>query len=245
MALISCPECGREKVSNTTTSCPSCGYNIAEHFKRLQEEEQLLKKEQEEKVQKQKEIEKLIREGVLGEETIKGIRRGWDMDEEIERDKMISRMSVPKDPAETNSGCFGYGCATFFIGVPLLGLMFLILSGIRIDISAKDTIWMILSIGAGICAFFYTRRERAKEKAEYERYKEMGDYAYKEERFNATDGLYGYTSYTRSSIVCPMCHMPAGERISTLDRSISVASQGLASPLIGKQYRCTHCFHKW
>ena len=77
MALISCPECGREKVSNTTTSCPSCGYNIAEHFKRLQEEEQLLKKEQEEKVQKQKEIETLIREGVLGEESQGGEKREY------------------------------------------------------------------------------------------------------------------------------------------------------------------------
>ncbi len=245
MALITCPECGRERVSDTTTSCPGCGYNIAEHFKRLQEEEQALKREQEEKVQKQKEIEKLIHEGVLGVETIKGIRKGWDMDEEIERDKKISCMSVPEDPSETNSGCFGYGCASFFIGSPLLLLVLSLLLGVKIDTSAGNIIMSILSVGAGIFAFFFTRRERVREKAEYERYKEMGDYAYKEERFNAIDGLHGYTPYTPSSIVCPMCHRPAGEKISVLDRSISVAAQGLASGLIGKQYRCTNCGHKW
>lgn len=32
MALINCPECGKEGVSNTSTSCPQCGYNIKKHF---------------------------------------------------------------------------------------------------------------------------------------------------------------------------------------------------------------------
>lgn len=32
MALIKCPECGRENVSDTATSCPSCGYNILKHM---------------------------------------------------------------------------------------------------------------------------------------------------------------------------------------------------------------------
>lgn len=29
MALIKCPECGRENVSDTATSCPQCGFNVA------------------------------------------------------------------------------------------------------------------------------------------------------------------------------------------------------------------------
>ncbi len=32
MALIQCPECGRENVSDTAVSCPGCGYNIALHY---------------------------------------------------------------------------------------------------------------------------------------------------------------------------------------------------------------------
>lgn len=31
MALIKCPECGKENVSDTATACPGCGYNIQEH----------------------------------------------------------------------------------------------------------------------------------------------------------------------------------------------------------------------
>ena len=32
MALISCPECGREKVSSSAKSCPECGFNISDYY---------------------------------------------------------------------------------------------------------------------------------------------------------------------------------------------------------------------
>lgn len=32
MALVTCPECGREKVSDTAVACPECGYEIRKHF---------------------------------------------------------------------------------------------------------------------------------------------------------------------------------------------------------------------
>lgn len=31
MALIKCPECGKENVSDSAESCPDCGYNIKAH----------------------------------------------------------------------------------------------------------------------------------------------------------------------------------------------------------------------
>ena len=37
MALVKCPECGREKVSDTATACPDCGFNIREYFQKLKE----------------------------------------------------------------------------------------------------------------------------------------------------------------------------------------------------------------
>ncbi|MBR4208086.1 MAG: zinc ribbon domain-containing protein [Lachnospiraceae bacterium] len=33
MALVVCPECGREKISDKAVACPDCGFPIAEHFK--------------------------------------------------------------------------------------------------------------------------------------------------------------------------------------------------------------------
>lgn len=60
MALINCPECGREKVSDTAHSCPDCGFAIQAHF---------------EKIKQEKAMEKLEREMELKEEqTIQAIR---------------------------------------------------------------------------------------------------------------------------------------------------------------------------
>lgn len=45
---------------------------------------------------------------------------------------------------------------------------------------------------------------------------------------------------------CPICKSKANvKRISSLDRSMSVAMIGLASSKIGKQYECTKCKHKF
>ena len=34
MALVKCPECGRENVSSTAEACPACGYNLKSHYGR-------------------------------------------------------------------------------------------------------------------------------------------------------------------------------------------------------------------
>ena len=47
MALIKCPECGRENVSDSAESCPECGYGIKAYFEKIRKEEE--RKEQEEK----------------------------------------------------------------------------------------------------------------------------------------------------------------------------------------------------
>ena len=40
MALISCPECGREKVSDNAAACPDCGFGIKEYFEKQKEREE-------------------------------------------------------------------------------------------------------------------------------------------------------------------------------------------------------------
>jgi len=32
MALVSCPECGRDRVSDSASACPECGFNVREYF---------------------------------------------------------------------------------------------------------------------------------------------------------------------------------------------------------------------
>lgn len=40
MALVKCPECGREKVSDSADMCPDCGYAIKNHFEKIKAEEE-------------------------------------------------------------------------------------------------------------------------------------------------------------------------------------------------------------
>ncbi len=44
MALIKCPECGRENVSASAVMCPNCGYGINTHFEKIRQEEGLSEK---------------------------------------------------------------------------------------------------------------------------------------------------------------------------------------------------------
>lgn len=44
---------------------------------------------------------------------------------------------------------------------------------------------------------------------------------------------------------CPMCGSTNIEKISTTSRAVSVATVGLASGKIGKQYKCKKCKHMW
>lgn len=59
MALIKCPECGKENISDSATTCPFCGYGIKEHFELINQKEAFDEKKQKdrEKIQKQYEDE--------------------------------------------------------------------------------------------------------------------------------------------------------------------------------------------
>lgn len=35
MALIICPECRRENVSDSAEACPNCGYGIKAHYEKV------------------------------------------------------------------------------------------------------------------------------------------------------------------------------------------------------------------
>ena len=50
MALVKCPECGRENVSDSAEMCPDCGYSIKKHFDMIKEQ-QLKQEIYEEKLQ--------------------------------------------------------------------------------------------------------------------------------------------------------------------------------------------------
>lgn len=50
MALIKCPECEKENVSDSAISCPECGYSIKEHYAKIEhaEKQRLIEEKQKE-----------------------------------------------------------------------------------------------------------------------------------------------------------------------------------------------------
>ena len=59
MALIKCPECGRENVSDSAEACPDCGYGIKAHFEKIRKEEERKEQEEKKKQKRQEEIKKI------------------------------------------------------------------------------------------------------------------------------------------------------------------------------------------
>ena len=240
MALVTCPECGKENVSDSAASCPNCGYNIADYFIQL---DKVKRAEEREKA----EIEELINTGVLDKNTIDGIQEGRDMKEEIKRDKEISKISIPENPA-----------TSFFDGVTIfaciLGVL-LIIGGICGLILSEPIILVLITFGFGAWFIGGVTSSYHKEKAEYQLYQELGEREYKKRKYEEKERaqankdplttLYQQQQQQASIIWCPMCHMPSGEKISTTRRVVSTTALGLASSDIGKQYRCKNCGHKW
>lgn len=52
MALVKCPECGRENVSDNAEACPECGYGIKVHFDKIKKTEEKRRIQEEEKQKK-------------------------------------------------------------------------------------------------------------------------------------------------------------------------------------------------
>lgn len=79
MALVKCPECGRENVSDSAESCPDCGFNIKDHFIRIQQIDDMIKKKKEEiKEARKAELKR---------------REEWEKSREKEREIEEERMS--------------------------------------------------------------------------------------------------------------------------------------------------------
>lgn len=59
MALVKCPECGRENVSDSAEACPDCGYGLKAHFEKIRKEEERKEQEEQRIRKRQEEIKKI------------------------------------------------------------------------------------------------------------------------------------------------------------------------------------------
>lgn len=224
MALVNCPECGRINVSNTAVSCPDCGFAIKDYYDTIKLEEQRL---QEEKAQQEKrEAEERHRRETAGErqkETIASLEK-----------------QIENSSKEIRNGTIG-----LCISVPLAILSFALSSngslGVLIVISVLAAIISLVFVVSGINEKKTTISDLGTAKRNLDEY---------EKNLNARIEAMvaqgqAYAAKNPKHPKCPICGSTNTERISTLNRTVSVAAVGLASSKIGKQYQCKHCKHKW
>lgn len=240
MALVKCPECGKENISDAATTCPSCGYGIKEHFDLIRQKEAFDEKKQKDREKIQKQYE-----------------------DDLQR---IDKMHHPSKPSLF--GTIFQGKYWIFVPACLLTLLALICIVLSLcGIAEKIDIWMFL-LGAfwGIIAFVTWKiikdeYDRALDKYEnwdkyIERLKNDAANQYdtrindlKKQEFEAPK-----SSTTTETVVmprptyglkCPVCNSRNVKRISNTSRAISVELMGLASSKIAKQYQCKDCKHMW
>lgn len=252
MALIKCPECGREKVSSTADSCPSCGYGIKAHFERLE------KKRAAQIIQQQKEATKNSREAEVERKYTEYLHNVKQEQQEIDN------ITKPKKP--------NYLAYLFEKDVRIITLLVVVgplLTFLFCYAAEIDSFLLILYVALGVLAspvwliwsFITFRTEEVQEykkelelfnndRKEWERQKQKKkaniEARYRQQAKNDIEMKYNPPTHrTTNTIKCPVCGGGNVQKITTMDRSFSIAMVGMASGKIGKQYKCNNCKHMW
>lgn len=205
MALVKCPECGRERVSDSAQMCPDCGYAIKAHFQEIEQKNLL----EQHKLEREKQYEEAKR---MREEKEQA---------ELDTIKMPSKPSIGQ-----NLLIFGI----VFVPFMLLGLLL----PYGIGFWFFMIVWLIVA--------FSSYNDNVKD---YERAQQDFKKFQKEELSKKKMQKEMEEYRQRNAPKCPMCASTNIEKISTTSRAVSVATVGLASGKIGKQYKCKNCKHMW
>lgn len=244
MALVNCPECGRENISDTAEQCPECGYAVKKHYEREKRLELIEEERKQLEERKQEEIKKL--------------------QPELNRKlKEIDSLPYPEKPSVFNS-IFG-GDSGWLSYVTIIALFFSFLFGfVVVESGLFRVAFVLLLIWTPFWLFLCRDDYKTKESfyqnkiSDWEKYKENQKESIKKKYESYADNLAQYGSRERPATLlprpsepyyspqkCPNCGSLKINRISTLNRTVSVATVGLASSKIGKQYECKSCKHKW
>lgn len=229
MALINCPECGKEKVSNSAPTCPECGFAIDSYFKKIQHDKDVILKMKNQKKQE-----------IVDKENKK----------QIEQER-LTNIKMPVKPKYSKLA------AISGILILLLGLYSMISydeydvarsvargNGDPIFQGGMLIVFAIIIFIAGY--YFYNLRKRSYElaKSNFEKYQKQviqeQDRAERQQKVNISNKI---NEMTRNK--CPHCGSFETKLITTLNRVVSVGAFGLASSKIGKTRECKKCGHKW
>ena len=257
MALVKCPECGREKVSDSAEACPDCGYGVKAHFEKVRQEEEQKRKEEERRKQEEEqkaleeqsrlEHERMLQEHPeiakeIKEKEIEDARKKLE-EAQAKQDALIKRLKEEKR-TEIKITALVVLWSVFWTIVCMwsfsasehgsLGLL------IAIAFFCAVGGWAVLILTSGSVDRMESDIQTASRSVE--EYQKVLDarLAYRKmqsEKLKAEEAL--------KHPKCPNCGSTNTHIISTLNRAISIEAFGLASSKIGKQYECKRCKHKW
>lgn len=225
MALVKCPECGRENVSDTAISCPECGFSIQDYVKAKQDEEYI----QNEKVRLQAELEK-----------------------ELAKIDSLAKPPKPTISSVITSGNRWVFVFPVLVGIfGIIATIYILAANGKVDgfTTVMTIICIIISL-VGVSDINGTYKTRLSEYEDFEGYKQkkkqriQENYDYRIKHIK-TKSEVSAPVIINTGLKCPVCGSRSVKRISTTSRVTSVAMVGLASSKIGKQYECKNCKHKW
>lgn len=242
MALVNCPDCGKMNVSDTAEHCPECGYAIKKHFEREKEKAYYQKKEEEEWKKVQNELNR-----------------------ELEIIDELKPSPKPIKPSKFKHMFYYNGNLSLLSWALIVGIILFFLCFVSTAIFSV-LLAVLIVIGIPVAAFItyldygimYNCYKRdyddwMEQQNDWDGYikkkKAVVQEKYKDVASNiahyGTKAVPSYPSRNNNKLKCPICGSTNVNKISTLNRTVSVATVGLASSKIGKQYECKDCKHKW
>lgn len=236
MALITCPECGKQ-ISSKAAICVNCGYPIAAMPREDREKiiETIAKGAEETNIQPTDESNSTNDKTDKSEDTDKRQARAiHKLEEKIEGTKFKIYLFR-------------------FVGIATIaGLIWGCWSGI--SVGSSGIIWFsFIGFGALSIPFWYGQSEYSKELKKTKEDMELcqNDFAKYQEKVKErlSDAIVQFAKNAETMAPqlpqCPNCGSRNTKRITTTARALSIGAVGLASSKIGKQYECLNCKHKW
>lgn len=229
MALIKCPECGKE-ISDKAPNCINCGYPIQKESLTFIDTES--KKDNELNNPEKQDIENNLKdmEYVPNEKIQEKLEAAKERQKRIIDEINKSRIKE----INTKIGVAVWSIVWTMITIALLGD-----SGGFIGISFVAAVggWVLLLLTFGSVSQMDGDLKIAKE--DVEKYEKQMEIRLQE----AVKQIVREAE--REHPICPNCGSNNTNRISDFNRVASVTMLGIASSKIGKQFECKNCKFKW
>lgn len=223
MALINCPECGKENVSDSAEACPNCGYGIKAHFEKIKQDEER---------ERQNKLAEIAKE--------KAEKRKED------RIKSVPKPEKPRILAPVIIFIISAMC--FWGAIILLGVS---KSEVERSIAHGEgnpriyggvfIIFGIVLVCYGIYLFSKRMEMYNLSKTNFEAYQREVIREQDEKDRRVTDFIFGGMNEQENKPQCPYCHSHNTSKITATSKAINTAMFGVLGQKRKYQWHCNNC----